>query len=231
MARMRHGPGLGALLAVILGAASIAAATPADDAARIDWARGLVIAGGVGIADRHAPSPAVARGTSRRGAEQAARTAIVAALPPLPLAGGGTLADRFADPAIKARVDAAVAQAITLDAEPETDGAWHVVLAVPIEAVRVALDGVRAWPAAGDAGAAVIVVDGAASAVPALGWSVRVGGASLPAAIVFARALPASAKGAPHVKAISAKAGVLELPASPAASSASAATLFVVQTK
>ncbi len=39
----------------------------------VDWAKGLVTANGVGIADRHAPNPAVARGTSRRGAEDAAR--------------------------------------------------------------------------------------------------------------------------------------------------------------
>src|ERR1043165_7863637 len=48
----------------------------ASDAARVDWAAGLVIAGGTGIADRHAPSPAVALGTSRRGAEDDARQRI-----------------------------------------------------------------------------------------------------------------------------------------------------------
>ena len=110
---------------------------------KIDWARGLVIADAVGIADRHAPNPAVARGTSRRGAEDAARKQLAGKLDDLPLAGGGKVGDKLKDKAIKARVDAAVASAMTLSADPETDGAWRVTLAVPIEAVRLAIAGPR----------------------------------------------------------------------------------------
>src|SRR5688572_10692987 len=75
--------------------------TAAGDAARVDWSRGLVIADGVGVADRHAPNPAVARGTSRRDAEDAARKVLEGKLGDLPLAGGGTVSAR-------AKLDAAV---------------------------------------------------------------------------------------------------------------------------
>jgi hypothetical protein len=44
----------------------------------IDWAAGQLVALGLGLADRHAPSPAVARGTARRGAEDAARAQLAA---------------------------------------------------------------------------------------------------------------------------------------------------------
>src|SRR5262245_48459424 len=140
---MRHWPpGFARALVAGLCAGLFPAAAGAEraaDAARVDWSAGRVIAGGIGIADRHAPSPAVALGTSRRSAEDTARQRIAAALGPVPLAGGGTLADRLGDAAIKARIEAAVEAAITVVAEPETDGSWHVTLAVPLEAIRVAL--------------------------------------------------------------------------------------------
>src|SRR4051812_35422934 len=136
----RHRSGRGALAVVMTGLAAgvmasgvVAADRDEVDAARIDWAAGRVIAGGTGIADRHAPSPAVALGTSRRGADEAAKRRIAAKLGALPLAAGGTLADKRTDRALKARIDAAVEAAITVAAEPETDGSWHVTLAVPIE--------------------------------------------------------------------------------------------------
>ena len=72
----------------------------------------------------------------------------------------------------------AVAAAITVAADPETDGAWRVTLAVPIEAVRQAIAGPRALAADGDKGPAVVVVDGV-SAKPAVGFTF--GGAAAPA--------------------------------------------------
>src|SRR3954465_4755319 len=107
-----------ALALTIVIQASAVADRETSDAARVDWAAGWVIAGGTGIADRHAPSPAVALGTSRRGAEDAARQRISGALGAPPLAAGGTLADRLGDAAIRARVDAAVEAAIAIAAEP-----------------------------------------------------------------------------------------------------------------
>jgi hypothetical protein len=159
----------------------------------------------VGIADRHAPSPAVARGTAKRVAEDLAKKQIAAKLPALPLASG-TLADKLKDAQVKARVDHAVDAAISLAAEPETDGAWKVTLAVPIEALRMAIAGSRAVDATGDADPAIVVVDGV-SAKPAIGWKIgNISGATL-----WVDKPPAWAKDAPHVRAKSAKHGAVEL--------------------
>lgn len=217
----RMGLFVAAAIALLTGGAFADDANGSRDAAQIDWAQGLVIAGGTSVADRHAPSPAVALGTSRRGAEDAARKRIAAAIKTLPHASGGTLARRLAAPAVQARVDAAVAAAITLTAEPETDGSWRVVLGVPLEAIRVALDEPRALPATGDRGPPVIVVEGAALR-PALGATVN--GAA--AAIVWVKDVPAWAKDAPRAKARSAKAGAIDL-----ASPGTEATLYVVVVK
>lgn len=197
----------------------VAAADRDDlDAARIDWAAGRVIAGGTGLADRHAPSPAVALGTSRRGAGEAAKQRIAAKLGSLPLASGGMLADKLADPSIKARIDAAVEAAITVAAEPATDGSWHVTLAVPLEAIRLALGEPRALPATGDSGPPIVVVEGVA-AKPSLGWTA--GG--IAAATLWVKDIPTWAKDAPRVPARSAKAGAIDVDAH-----GTAATLYVL---
>ena len=133
---------------------------------KVDWARGLVIADVVGVADRHAPNPAVARGTSRRGAEDAAKKQLAGKLDDLPLAGGGTVGGRAKDKAVKLRLERAVQNAITLAADPETDGAWRVSLAVPIEAVHQAIAGARALAGA-DKGPPVVIVE-VASVKPAV---------------------------------------------------------------
>ncbi|HEY6179320.1 MAG TPA: hypothetical protein VIX73_32925, partial [Kofleriaceae bacterium] len=48
-----------AIAAMFGGPAEVAADRETGDAARVDWAAGWVIAGGTGLADRHAPSPAI----------------------------------------------------------------------------------------------------------------------------------------------------------------------------
>jgi hypothetical protein len=211
------------LAAALTACALVAPRARADreqtDAARIDWAAGRITAGGTGVADRHAPSPAVALGTSRRGADQAAKQRISAKLAALPVASGGTLARTLADPAIRARVDAAVDAAITVAAEPETDGSWHVTLGVPIEALRQAIDGPRALPAAGDAGPPIVVVDGV-TAKPAIGW--KLGGAAV--ATLWVKDVPAWAKDAPRISARAVKAGEIAVDANPG----TAATLYIL---
>jgi len=172
------------------------------EAARPDWARGLVIATGVGIADRHAPSAVSARGPARRAAEEAARKQLAAALPALPLAGGGTLAGKLGDAAVKARVDRAVAAALPLDADLSTDGSWKVTLAVPIEAVRQALAGPRPAPASDADGPPVVIVEGAKT-TPAVGY--RLG--KLAAPTVWIKEVPPWAKDAPRVRARPAASG------------------------
>jgi hypothetical protein len=186
-----------AVIAVLAGSAR------ADVA--VDWAKGLVTANGVGIADRHAPNPAVARGTSRRSAEEAARAQLAKGLAKLPVAGGGTVGEH-AD--AKPRLERAVADAIAVAAEPQTDGAWTVTMAVPIEAIRQALDaGPREVGKDGDKPPAVVIVDGV-TAKPAIGWTV--GGVKAATIWVPAKDLPAWAKDAPHITASGAKAGAIE---------------------
>ncbi|MGE0549675.1 MAG: hypothetical protein AB7O24_20640 [Kofleriaceae bacterium] len=197
---------------------AVSAIAHADDA-RVDWAAGMVIADGVGVADRHAPNPAVARGPSRRKAEAAAKQAIAKALPGLPLAGGGKLGDKLDDAAVKARIDRALDFAITLDAQPETDGAWQITMGLPLEAVRQALDGPRKLEAAGDTGRQVVVITGV-SAKPALGYTV--GG--IAGATLWVKSVPAWARDAPKAKASSAKAGAIDAKLG----DAGPATLFVV---
>lgn len=212
--------GISSGTSTLIGTVPLAAADREDvDAARIDWAAGRVTAGGTGIADRHAPSPAVALGTSRRGADEAAKRRIAAKLGSLPLAAGGTLAAKLAERSIKARIDAAVDAAITVDAEPETDGSWHVTLAVPLEAIRQALGDPRTLPAAGDSGPPIVIIEGVA-AKPAIGWTV--GGAA--AATLWVKDVPAWTKSAPRVQARSAKDGTITVDAAPG----TAATLYVI---
>jgi hypothetical protein len=199
-----------------------AADREAVEAAQIDWAAGRITAGATGLADRHAPTPAVALGTSRRGAEAAARRRIAGKLGSLALASGGTLASKLADRAVQARVDAAVEAAITLAADPETDGSWRVTLAVPLEAIRQALDEPRALPPAGDSGPPVVVVEGV-TARPALGWTIS----GVAAATLWVKDVPAWAKDAPRIKARSARAGAID--AGPA--QGTGATLYVLVTR
>jgi hypothetical protein len=197
--------------------AALASTAHADVA--VDWAKGLVTANGIGIADRHAPNPAVARGTSRRAAEDAARAQLAKGLGALPVAGGGTVGEHAKGDA-KVRLDRAVAQAIAVAADPQTDGAWTVTMAVPIEAIRQALDaGPRELGKDGDQAPAIVIVDGV-KAKPAIGWTV--GGVR--AATIWVKDLPAWTKDAPHVTASGAKAGAIEL----GSATGGEATLFVI---
>jgi len=210
---------IAALLLVTAWPASARAAPGAG----VDWAAGLVTADGIGLADRHAPNPAVARGTSRRQAEAAAKKTLAAKVAALPVAGGGTVGDRAkSDQAVASRVERAVEAALAVDAEPETDGSWRVRMGVPVEALRQAVDGTRALAGAdGDTGPAIVIVEGA-TAKPAVGWTV--GG--LAVATVWTREVPAWAKDAPHVKATAAENGAIDVDGM----QGSAATLYVIMT-
>jgi len=199
-------------------AALVALAAPAS--ADVDWATGMVTATAAGVADRQAPSPSVARGTSRRGAEDAARKLLAADIAKLPVAAGGTVASATSsNAAAKAAIAKAIDTATAISAEPETDGSWKVTLGVPIEAIRQAIAGPRALDATGDRGPAVVIVDGV-TAKPAIGWTI--GGVA--AATVWTDKLPS---GAPHLKATSAAKGAIGVAAG---MQGGAATLFVIAT-
>lgn len=194
---------------LVVVAIAIVLATAARAGADVDWAAGLVTAEGVGIADRHAPSPAAAREPARRMAEQAARSALAGAIQTIPLAEGGTLsARRAASPALARRLAGVVERAFTLAATPETDGSWTVKLAVPLEAIRLAVQGApRALAAAGDDAPPVVIVEGV-TVKPALGYAIG----DTPGAVVWRRDVPAWAKAAPRVKATGVRPGRIDVP-------------------
>jgi hypothetical protein len=217
----RSVPGPTQAAAALVVSAVLLSATAAH--ADVDWAQGLVTGQGIGLADRLAPNPAVARGPALRKAEAAARQVLEVELGRLPLAGGGIVADRLADANVKDRMQHALGAALTIAADPETDGSWRVTMAVPIEAVRQAIDGLRELPAPpGDRGPAVVIVEGVTSK-PAVGH--RIG--SMAAATVWVTALPPWAKGAPRIKAKGQRGAAID--ADPG--KATASTLFVIVTK
>jgi hypothetical protein len=150
-------------------------------------------------------------------AEEAAKKQLATQLGGLPLADGGKLEAKLADKAIKAAVDRAVANALVVAADPETDGSWRVTMGVPIEALRQAIDGGPRAVVTDDA-PAVVVVESAAK--PAIGY--KVGGVG--AATLFVKDVPAWAKDAPRLEAKGAKAGAIDVELG----KATAATLFVI---
>jgi hypothetical protein len=186
--------------------------------AEVDWARGLVTATGLGVADRHAPSPAAAREPARRAAVDHAREQLAAQLPGLPLASGGVLKGKLGDKAVAARVARAVESAITVESTPHTDGSWNVTLAVPIEAVRQAIAGPRV-AATADADPPIVIVEGVA-ARPAVGYTI--GGIAAPT--LWVKDIPAWAKDAPRVKATTSTKGAIAL----SSKQGGPATLFLI---
>jgi hypothetical protein len=188
-------------LALTIAVLGVPAAAHAD----VDWARGYVTATGLGIADRHAPTPAAAREPARRAAEEAAKRQLAAAAATLPLAGGGTLKAKLADPKIKARVDEAIANARPLASTPQTDGSWDVTLGLPIEAIRIAVSGPRTF-AATDSDPPIVIVENVTTK-PAVGTTV--GGTA--AAALWVREVPDWASSAPRIKATGGKAGAIEV--------------------
>lgn len=108
---------------------------------------------------------------------------LAAKIAELPLASGGKVGDKG---------QAALEAAIVLSADPETDGAWHVTVAVPIEAVRQAIAGPRTLDAAGDSGPQVVIVEGM-KGKPAIG--------AIAAPTVWVSEPPAWAKDAPRASA------------------------------
>lgn len=137
----------------------------------IDWTQGVVRARGVGPADRHAPSPAVARVAAERRAIDQARARLRAALAAVPR-GGAALS-----PAAAAAAADEVERAPVVARDLGTDGSVAVELGLGLEAVRQAVAGPRPLVVGGDDGPAVtVVLDGRGAGVrPALGLAVQGG--------------------------------------------------------
>jgi hypothetical protein len=181
-----------ALGLVVVGAfASSGSAAPvvesAKGRARIDWTRGQIIAVGAAAGDLRAPSAAVARVKARRIAGKRARTRLKALAAGVTLAGGGTVADKLsANAAATRRLDAAVARARELDLRYGSDGSVTATLALPLEAVRLALAGAPR-PARAGGPTAVIVQAPAGLTVPRLGLALGAGAERYIGPVVFHR--------------------------------------------
>jgi len=207
--------GLGLGLGLGLGSADAGPVTTAAKGAVVDWTAGLVRAEVTIPADRHAPSPAVARGGARRKAEERARARLAAAAKALPWAAGGTVGEQLKGKDGQAALDGAVAAAIVLGADYFTDGSVRVELGLPIEAVRVAIAGPRRVEpgSAPDPGPTAIVVDATRLDVgPAVGLGLQSGGASAVGPVVFAHERPDAEQLGPRpadVKAARRKGGAL----------------------
>jgi len=169
---------------LLSGSARAEVAKSLPGGATVDWSRGVVIARGVGPADRHAPSPAVARAASRRRADDAARAMLATALAEVPWIGGATPAE------LATRDGWIAAHAVDVDATLNPDGSWRVTLGLPIEAIRLGLAGPRALAAGGDAGETrAIVIDASKLDAAPLG-GVAIGAAGTAAATLWVERAP-----------------------------------------
>jgi hypothetical protein len=191
--------------------------------ASVDWTRGLLLAVGAAAGDLRAPTPQIARVAAERRARTAARARLRELADRLPLAGGGTVATRLdSDADAKERVARAVENAITVDLDYGSDGSTVATLGLPLEAVRVALDGALAPPTAAQGSELTALVVNASEVMskPALAVTLSAGGERYEGPAVFffsSRAIDLSASDprlGGHAEATSARAyaqGVLEL--------------------
>ena len=139
--------------------------------ADVNWTRGLVIASGAASANLRAPRPEVARVGAVRRARELARRRLTEAVHALPMAQGSSARN---SQAAKARLATAVARALTLAVNYGSDGSASVRMAVPIEAVRVAVFGTPAPPSPG-AKLTAVIVEAPAGTTPAIGYSIAAG--------------------------------------------------------
>jgi hypothetical protein len=217
---------------VMLAAAAPAAADPlrtTDHRGRVtDWSTGQLIAHGFGVADRHAPSPAVAREAAQRRAIADATRELIDAAKALPLANGDPIGKVLSE----AKLAIAATEATLVSAEPLVDGSWRVELGLPLEALRVAVDGPRQVPRGGDTGPAVWIIRAPAGMSPTIGIGIGDGKAVRHGATLWAKGssggipLPAEALShAPSMVAKRADGGILRVSR---LGEVTDATLFVV---
>jgi hypothetical protein len=167
-----------AVLAVlVMSGVARADVTQSIKGATVDWSDGTITAQGIGPADRHAPSPAVARDAALARAKKAAAARLIAAAEALPGAHG--LDDKQLAPVAD--------QATVATMDVGTDGSVTVALRIPIEAVRVAIAGPRAATPAVEAPPTTVIVDATKLKLkPQLG--LEIGGWTGP--VLFVDAMP-----------------------------------------
>jgi hypothetical protein len=178
------------VLAVML-ALGQAAAAHADiiatiDAVTVNWTSGQLSAIGHGVADRHAPGPATARAAARERARQDALDQLLRALPRLPWVRPEALAT------LAERRDWLAARMIVNEAQLAPDGSWRVRLILPIEAVRMAVEGPRRW-SGDDAAADDVIIDARRLELsPFGGVTARIDGREVKGPVIWLYSVPHS---------------------------------------
>jgi hypothetical protein len=174
----------------VAGSASAARADVRDElpsGGAVDWSSGLVTATGIGLADRHAPSPAVGRAASRRRADDAARAKLAVALGEVAWVAGDSPGE------LAKREGWIAAHAVVVDATLNPDGSWRVTMGLPVEAIRTGLGGVRSLPAGGDTDETRALVIDARSIDAAPVGGVAIGDAKVAGATLWVVAPPGKA--------------------------------------
>jgi hypothetical protein len=197
---------LRALLIVLLAGLSLPASAQkatsghlvvVDGGVRIDWTRGVMLSKGARAGDTRAPNPALARVAARRLAQESARELLDAAARKLAIADKGTVGDSAdGHGAVAARLTAAVGRSVVVGEDYGSDGSMVLDVALPLEAVRVAVSGAAAPPAASDrAAVSAIIVDARKLVIePQLGLRLTIGSESYAGPTVFHTSLARARK-------------------------------------
>jgi hypothetical protein len=185
-----------AIAVVVLAASSAAAGRSRNvvqklsERGSVDWTRGVILAVGAAAADLQAPTPTVARIRAERVARERAGAKLAAQARALPVAAGKTVGEHLdGDAAARARFERAIARALDEAIDYSSDGSVVVTLALPVEAVRIAVSGPAA-PPTGTGPTAVVVDARKVMTEPSVG--VRVGDYAGP--VVFYRSVKAAAR-------------------------------------
>ncbi|MBP9085237.1 MAG: hypothetical protein KBG15_03925 [Kofleriaceae bacterium] len=170
----------------------------------IDWSAGLMVAKGLGLADRRAPAPDVARAAARSRGVAQARQRMSDALLLVPWADGKGSAAQLTSAQLATLVDMATLRA----AQPQTDGGWQIELQLSLEVLRQAVRGNRKLPVAGDDVArSEIALDARKLRLrPTVGLQINDGGTTVECATRWVTSWPG-----PSTKVRSVNAGLLEL--------------------
>ncbi len=164
---------------------------------RVDWTRGLLIATGAASGDLRAPSPGVARVAAERAAREAARAQLAKRAAKLVLASGKRVsAVAGADKVVARRLAHAVKRSLDLSVDYSSDGSVVLTSGLPLEAIRLAVEGAAHPPARADSASptAVIVDATGVLAKPVLGLELAVGKQRYAGPTVFYRGEKAAAR-------------------------------------
>jgi hypothetical protein len=173
------------------GTPSGAAVVSGGARSRIDWTRGLVIETGAAAGDLRAPSPGVARVAAEREARQAARARLAKRAAKISLASGGRVSARAgADEEVARRLARAVERSVDLSVEYASDGSVVLVSGLPLEAIRLAVEGAVGPPVADEPRRPTALVVDATGALkkPLLGIELAAGAERYAGPTIFYRA-------------------------------------------